>query len=177
MPIYYPPGLPRGLHSGRSYQLVSPLIRSELSNGRARQRRKFTSVPEGAQIKWLFDDVQGQAFEAWWRDQLVDGSQWFECPLDHPTGYADYTCRFTGVYSGPNRVGPELWSYSAELELRERAAPLPGWGEFPEFILESGIIDRAINFYWPLSPYDSMADALVFDIAINYQWPPEVVTP
>lgn len=150
MTIYYPEKLPRGLHSGRSYQLVSPLARSELVSGRARQRRAFTSVPQAAKIQWLFTSVQGQLFEAWWRDALTDGVNWFECPLETPLGYSEYRCRFTGVYSGPTRVGPELWSYSAELELYERAVLPPGWSEFPEFILDSSIIDLAVNREWPL---------------------------
>lgn len=169
MTIFYPDGLPRGLHSGRKYQLVSPLKRSELDSGRARQRRRFTSVPEGASVSWLFNSAQGQAFEAWWRDQLADGSLWFECPLDHPMGYDLYTCRFTGVYQGPSRVGPNLWSYSGELELRERAALEPGWGEFPDLVLDSNIIDLALNREWPLNPWQLYAD--VFDTTINEDWP------
>lgn len=149
MTVYYPKGLPLGLHSGRSYQLVNPMLRTTMESGRARQRRAFTSVPQGANINWLFNDVQGQAFEAWWRDQLIDGAQWFECPLDTPLGYAEYTCRFTDVYSGPDRVGPNLWAYSAELELRNRAVPDAGEGEFPEDILLSEIFDLTINVEWP----------------------------
>lgn len=113
------------------------------------QRRKFTSVPQAASINWFFNDLQGQAFEAWWRDQLKDGANWFECPLDTPMGYQLYTCRFTDVYSGPSRVGPTLWAYSAELELRERAAPPVGEGEFPEDILYSELLDLTINREWP----------------------------
>ena len=147
--IYYPEGLPLGLQSGRSYQLEDPLQRTQLSSGRARQRRRFTSVPQVARISWLFTDVQGRAFEAWWRDQLVDGTNWFECPLDTPLGYMLYTCRFTDVYSGPSRAGPNLWTYSAELELRERAVPPVGTGEFPDYILHADIFDVAENDYWP----------------------------
>lgn len=149
MTISYPNGLPRGLHDGRAYQLVSPLMRTELQSGRAIQRRRYGFVPEGAQIRWLFSDLQGQAFEAWWRDQLVDGSLWFECPLDTPMGYFNYTARFTDVYTGPSRVGPNLWSYSAELELRERAVPPEGEGLFPDDILYSEIFDLTINREWP----------------------------
>lgn len=169
MTIYYPEGLPRGLHSGRKYQLVSPLMRSDLTSGRARQRRRFTSVPEAVSVGWLFDSAQGQAFEAWWQDVLVDGSLWFECPLGHPLGYDFYTCRFTGPYSGPSRVGPNLWSYSAELELRERAVLAPGWGQFPEFILGQSIFDKAMNREWPLNPWQAQAEAM--DTAINQDWP------
>lgn len=149
MPIYYPEALPMGLHSGRSYQLRSPLQRSELASGRAVQRRKFTSVPQGASIQWLFNNAEGQAFEAWWRDALKDGASWFECPLKTPMGLQHHTCRFTDVYSGPNLVGPNLWSYSAELELRFRAAPPVGEGLFPDDIVYSELFDRTINIEWP----------------------------
>lgn len=169
MTVYYPSGLPRGLHSGRAYQLVSPLLRSTLVSGRAMQRRRFTSVPQAARISWLFTDVQGQAFEAWWRDQLIDGALWFECPLDTPLGYMLYTCRFTDVYSGPARAGPNLWTYSAELELRERAVVDVGWGEFPELLIDSSILDLALNREWPLNPWQAYAEAA--DTAINQDWP------
>lgn len=170
MPITYPEGLPLGLHSGRSYQLISPLQRSELDSGRARQRRRFTSVPEGASVSWLFTGVQARAFIAWWRDALIDGSQWFEMPLDHPgLGLTDYTCRFTDVYKGPARVGADWWSITAELELRERAAPPIGYGDFPEYIIDASIFDIAMNSLWPLNPWQRYADAM--DSAINEDWP------
>lgn len=169
MTVYYPEGLPRGLHSGRRYQLVSPLMRSDLSSGRARQRRRFTSVPEAVSVSWLFNGVQGQTFEAWWRDSLIDGSIWFECPLDHPLGYDLYTCRFTGPYDGPTRVGPNLWSYSAELEIRERIALDEGWGDFPEFILDQSIIDFATNREWPEHQWQGHVGSA--DLAINQDWP------
>lgn len=147
--ISYPNGLPVGLRAGRSYQLQSPLQRTQMGSGRARQRRQFTSVPQFCDLNWLFNDVQGQAFEAWWRDTLVDGSLWFEMPLKTPMGFEKYECRFTGVYSGPEPVGPRLWQYSGQLELRERAAPPEGEGLFPEDILYSELLDITINREWP----------------------------
>lgn len=149
MTIYYPEGLPLGLYSGRAYQVVSPLQRSELTSGRAMQRRRFTSVPEMAQVSWLFSDVQGRLFEAWWRDQLVDGALWFEMPLDTPLGLMNYTARFTDIYTGPSRVGPKLWSYSAQLELRERAVLPVDWSLLPDFVLRPDIFDIAMNLKWP----------------------------
>lgn len=169
MTIAYPSGLPLGLQRGRSYQLESPLQRTELSSGRARQRRRFTSVPEYARVDWLFTDIQGRAFEAWWRDMLVDGSQWFEMPLKTPLGRLSHLCRFTNVYEGPVLVGPDLWSYSGELELRERAAPPVGSGEFPDYILNARIFDVAVNDYWPDHYWQTYGFA--GDLAINENWP------
>lgn len=167
--ILYPAGLPRGLHNGRTYQTVSPLKRSQLESGRARQRRNFTSVPTMAQISWIFNGKECQLFESWWRDGLIDGSQWFEAPLETPLGYLDYTARFTDIYDGPSRVGPNLWSISAELELRERPVLEDGWYILPEFILNPEIFDYAMNREWPLNPWQTYADAM--DNAINEDWP------
>lgn len=169
MTIAYPAGLRLGLHSGRQYQTVSPLMRSELNSGRARQRRKFTDVPVNATINWLFSDTEGLTFESWFRDTLIDGTLWFECPLALPFGFETYTARFTDIYSGPNRVGPDLWSYSAVLELRERPLLQPGWSEFPEFVLAADIIDRAVNLEWPMRPWQIYIET--FDTTINQDWP------
>lgn len=169
MTVYYPQALPVGLHSGRAYQLQSPLLRSELESGRARQRRRFTSVPMGAKISWLFNSAEAQAFEAWWLEQLIDGSLWFECPLETPLGYQDYTCRFTGPYSGAVRVGPLLWQISAELELRERPVLPRDWGLIPDFVAQQAIFDIALNAKWPLNPWQTFI--LETDQAINEEWP------
>jgi hypothetical protein len=149
MTIYYPDGLPRGLHSGRTYQLVSPLMRSELNSGRARQRRRFTDVPESAKVSWLFSDSEAQLFKVWFLHQLVDGVEWFECPLDTPEGYGLYTARFMDVYEGPSRVGPDLWSISATLELQERSILDQDWSILPDFLLHKEIFDYAMNREWP----------------------------
>jgi len=73
------------------------------------------------------------------------------------------------VYSGPSRVGPELWSYSAELEVRDRIALAPGWGDFPEFILDSSIFDIAVNRELPLNEWQIYIEAM--DTAVNQDWP------
>jgi hypothetical protein len=169
MTIFYPEELPLGLYSGRSYQLVSPLQRSDLSSGRARQRRRFTSVPETAQISWIFSDLEGRLFESWWQDLLLDGSMWFEMRLDTPLGLQDYTARFTDVYSGPVRVGPKLWSYSAQLELRERAVLPPEWGLYPDMVLHPDIFDFVMNRELPLGKFDT--NSRIVDSALNTEWP------
>lgn len=148
LPIY-PPLLPLGLHSGRTYQLVNTIQRSELQSGRAIQRRKFTSVPQGASIQWFFNSAETQLFEAWYLNTINDGEAWFSCELKTPLGLSEHTCRFTKVYKGPDLVGPDQWAISAELELRFRAVIDAAWVQFPEFILYSSIIDRAMNQEWP----------------------------
>lgn len=167
--IRYPDTLPAGLVSGRTYQTVSPLQRTEMTTGRARQRRRFTSVPVDTTLSWIFNDEQAVAFEAWFRDALNDGADWFEMPLGVPMGFDHYVCRFTDIYAGPSRIGKSLWGYSAPLEIRERPLPLPGFGLFPDYIVQADIFDVAMNDLWPLNPWQRYADAA--DKAINEDWP------
>ena len=95
------------------------------------------------------DDMQAQFFEAWFKEVLVDGSQWFECPLKSPVGLTDYTVRFTNMYSGPTLVGVSMWRFTASLELRERPLIQPGWAQFPDLWFNMNIIDMALNREWP----------------------------
>jgi len=61
--IAYPEFLPEPQRDGYGFQPVSPMARSELQSGRARQRRRFTSVPTVASVTWLMDDGEAQLFE------------------------------------------------------------------------------------------------------------------
>lgn len=169
MTIYYPSELPLGLQTSADYQTVSPLQRTELTSGRARQRRRFTSVPTMRSISWVFTSKQTTVFEAWFRDVLVDGEQWFEMPLKTPQGIETVTCRFTDIYDGPKNIGPELWSLSAQLELRYRPIAPPGFGEFPEYIIDANVLDIALNDLWPPNPWQKYI--IVADTAINQDWP------
>ena len=150
--IQYPSQLPPPTRDGFGYSPVSPMLRSDLVSGRARQRRKYTSVPTMASVRWVFNDVQAMAFEAWFNDALVSGSEWFECPLVTPeTGdtLKTYTARFTDIYDGPSMFTVSLWSFTATLELRERPILIPGWGLFPDYIASMNLIDLALNQEWP----------------------------
>lgn len=148
--IQYPAGLPYPLRQGYGLTPVSPLRRSELQTGRARQRRSYTSVPTMADVSWLMNDRQAMIFEGWFRDGLLDGAQWFDCPLKLPTGTRTYVARFVDIYHGPVLVGRSHWQYSARLELRERPILDNGWSVVaPEYIYGMDIFDIAMNREWP----------------------------
>lgn len=148
--INYPfDDLPCVLKDGFGLQAISPLKRTDLVTGRSRQRRAYTSTPTQSGVQWIFTDGEAQAFEAWFRDVLTDGAAWFNMPLMTPIGKKLYVCRFTDIYQGPMPEGGLYWRYSATLELWERPLPLPGWGNFPEFLAGQNIIDLALNREWP----------------------------
>ena len=116
--IAYPEFLPEPQRDGYGFQPVSPMARSELQSGRARQRRRFTSVPTVASVTWLMDDGEAQLFEGWFEHILLSGSLWFQCPLKTPLGMDEHRARFVDIYEGPILVGesfgalPRSWSCS-----------------------------------------------------------------
>lgn len=167
--IEYPSQLPLPLREGYGLQHVEPMQRTQLASGRARQRRRFTSVPSDVSVSWIMSQPEARLFEAWYRDVISDGAAWFQCPLKTPLGIQHYKARFTGIYRGPELVGLNHWRFTAELELIERPLLERGWGEFPEFVVGSSIIDQAVNQQWPLSRYQMYMDA--FDYAINDRHP------
>ena len=150
--IFYPHEyLPLPLQEGYGFKPVSPLLRTEMTSGRARQRRNFTATPTIATVNWTFTkDGLAQLFESWFRDALADGANWFMMRLQTPLGCEQfYKCRFVDIYEGPTLISPKYWRYSAQLELWERPTLAPGWGEYPDYVVNSDIIDIALNREWP----------------------------
>lgn len=150
--IFYPHDyLPVPLKDeGYGFKPTSPFLRTQMTSGRERQRRLYTSVPTKTDVKWLFKtDGQAQAFEAFFRDTLTDGAAWFYMKLKTPVGIRPYKCRFVDIYEGPTLVNLKHWQFDATLELWERPLPVPGWGNFPEFLAGQSIIDLALNREWP----------------------------
>lgn len=147
--INYPKQLPMPQQQGYELQTVSPLLRTRLRSGRARQRRAFTNVPTIVKVNYLMTEGQAQLFEGWFRWTLKDGSEWFNCRIKTNLGLQDYVCRFADIYTGPKMISPKYWRYSAELEIRDRQTIGDDWVEFPDFVVGSDIIDLAVNREWP----------------------------
>ena len=148
--IDFPVGLPLPLRSGYDVNHASPLMRTELQSGRARQRRRYTSVPSLASVSWIFTQSEAQFFEAWFRWSLADGTEWFNARLRTPMGLMAYECRFVDMYAGPTLVGVDRWQVQAQLEIRDRPTLLPGYDIVQSLVLQSGLFDQAINREWPL---------------------------
>ena len=147
--INYPESMPMPLQDGYSVQHASPLLRSQMVSGRARQRRIFTSVPSFANVTFFFEyESQIQFFEVFFRYKLNDGAEWFNCRIKTPMGTKLYECRFVDIY-GPLSLDNEYWQTSAQLEIIERETLSADWAEVPELLIGSDIIDLAINREWP----------------------------
>jgi hypothetical protein len=99
--VSWPEQLPLPEQSGYAIQHVSPLQRTEMVSGRARQRRVYTSVPSMVAVQFFCTEAQAQVFELFFRYGITDGADWFMCTLKTPLGLMPYECRFNGIYEGP----------------------------------------------------------------------------
>ena len=104
--INWPAGLPCALREGHSTQHATPFTRTTMDSGRARQRRKFSSVPSTKQFSWYFTEVQCLAFEAWFRDALQDGAKWFNMTSRTPLGQ---TAPPGSIWNRARRSVPPPW--------------------------------------------------------------------
>lgn len=149
--INYPAQLPAPQWGDNGYSVVSPNLRTNMENGRAMQRRKFSSVPVMRQASWVMTAGEGQLFEIWFKETLKDGTEWFNVYLRHPLGFVPFVCRIVDVYQGPTAWGRNKWRYSATLEIWERPL-IPGdWLLLPDYIAGSDIFDLAMNREFPLA--------------------------
>lgn len=145
----FPAALPCALRDGYDINHVQPFKRTPMESGRSRSRRKFSSVPSKVDVKWLFRSAEAAAFEAWFRDVISDGADWFNMPIKSPIGMSASTCRFMEMYRGPQLVGADDWQISAVIETWERPLLPVGWGNFPGQIVGSSVLDYAVNREWP----------------------------
>ena len=146
--INYPTQLPPPIQDGYSVQHVSPLLRTQMQSGRARQRRIFTSVPSMVPVSFFFQNAgEAQLFEGFFQHTLKDGAEWFNMPLKTTMGTKSYECRFVDIY-GPLEPQNDYWRTSAQIEIRERET-IGAWTDFQDYIVQSDIIDLAINREMP----------------------------
>lgn len=150
--ISWPASLPCPLREGHSTQHQSPTRRTDLASGRARVRRVHESVPSLKRFEWLMTGPQTLAFEAWFRDTLQDGTQWFKLSTRTPLGLrTEMVCRFVNMYEGPNLETIHHWRIRAQLEVWERPLVPAPWGQYPDFVVGSDYLEQAVNHEWPRS--------------------------
>ena len=149
--VSWPTQLPLPEQSGYAIQHVSPMQRTTMVSGRARQRRVYTSVPSNVAVQWFLTEQQAQLFEAFFRYAITDGADWFLLPLKTPMLTGDYECRFTGIYEGPTLTTFDKWTVSATIEVKERHTLDSTWINAPQYVIDSSIIDIAVNQLWPAS--------------------------
>lgn len=138
------------MREGYGFTPVSPLMRTNMESGRAKQRRRYLSTPTQVPVTWRFTQPgQCMLFESWFKNTINDGASWFYMKLKTPEGIRFYKCRFIDVFTGPV-LDQSDWIYTAELEIWERPSIDPLWATYyPEAIRYMNVIDLALNREWP----------------------------
>ncbi|MDI3356978.1 hypothetical protein MO767_21885 [Pseudomonas sp. UYIF39] len=113
-----PDGIPLPLREGYGFKPTSPIVRSQFVTGRARNRRRYLSVPTEVSVSWLCNAEQAKLFEGWCK-WGIGWADWFMCPIRSPLGLVQTKAQFTDIYDGPKLVGVNLWRYTAVLSLFE----------------------------------------------------------
>lgn len=150
--ISWPSDLPFPQFQPNRMQAVQTFTRTPMASGRTRQRRTFTSVPTEGAVEWIMrHGAESMAFEAWFRDVLLDGAEWFNMPRRTPMArLQSQIARFTSM-PVPEPISDQFWRYSATVETWGRPVDIVprGWGAFPEYLKGANIIDVAMNRNWP----------------------------
>lgn len=146
--ITFPSILPSAIQNNYSYNHIDNLLVSQLMNGRQKQRRKFFSTPTIVNVQWIFKYGELQIFEAWYAYDVKDGQEWFEVPILTAKVLNVTECRFRKMYTITLR--DQYWFVSAELETRTRnLLTEEEFRLFPEFFMDSDIIDLGVNREFP----------------------------
>ena len=117
--IRFPATLPMPLAEPYAVKPADGVVRTDMEQGPARQRREFTQVPTKIPVKWRFTDAQFAVFDAWVQWKGKAGAEWFVIPLRSGLGVIDHVARFTKQYEAPLHSGL-YWLVSMELEVRDR---------------------------------------------------------
>ncbi|MEI8645752.1 hypothetical protein P4S60_09195 [Pseudoalteromonas sp. Hal040] len=91
-----------------------------MASGRARQRKRFQSVPTTMAATWKLKDEQAVILEGFVKHGTNDAVNWFVMPIRTPQGLIDHDVRFKQSPLESCSFNGGFWSYSANIEIKER---------------------------------------------------------
>lgn len=107
--------LPAPLISLYSYKDVTRRIRTDMDNGYARERRRFTKAPTRFNFSLSLDQGALSYFEAWYAEVLLNGLEWFNMPIAIGDGRQSISeVRFLGEPA--ISANSDRWNVSATIE-------------------------------------------------------------
>ena len=94
----------------------SSLIRSTMTTGRPRQRRKNTEAITLLSTSWVLNADEWEVFRAWFNDELKQGVEWFSIPLKIGPVTREFIMRFTDGFTSSHKA-VNNWEVAASLEI------------------------------------------------------------
>lgn len=150
--IKYPNDLKLPLVSSHRLSQNSNLLRTDMASGRARQRKRFQSVPTTMGATWKLNKYQAQILEGFVTHGVNEAVNWFLMPVRTPQGLIEHEVRFINSPLESCTYNGGFWNYSANIEIKKRqvvseedtANLLVKPFNFKEFVV--GVI-KSINSY------------------------------
>lgn len=120
--IKYPSSLPLPRLKDAAYKRQSNILRTEMSTGRARQRRKHLSVPTLMEATWRLRKDEATVFEGF-VDHGVNLIDWFLMDILTPRGVVKHQVRFMkDPLENMKPISALVWQYQAQIEMKEYKA-------------------------------------------------------
>jgi len=116
--LKWPDSLPLPVRDGYGIKPGDGVIRTDMSSGPARQRKRFSQVPSIISVVFSFTDLEFAIFEAWFKYKANEGASWFAISLLGGLGMQDQDARFNGGWT--HKLNGLKHDVTASLEVRER---------------------------------------------------------
>lgn len=120
MLVKYPKDLKLPLVSSHRLSQNSNLLRTDMASGRARQRKRFQSVPTTMGATWKLNKYQAQILEGFVTHGINDAVNWFLMPVRTPQGLIEHEVRFIKSPLESCTYNGGFWNYSANIEIKQR---------------------------------------------------------
>ncbi|WP_024590491.1 MULTISPECIES: hypothetical protein [unclassified Pseudoalteromonas] len=120
MLVKYPKDLKLPLVSSHRLSQNSNLLRTDMASGRARQRKRFQSVPSTMSATWKLNPYQAQLLEGFVTHGVNDAANWFLMPVLTPQGLIEHEVRFIKSPLESCTYNGGFWNYSANIEIKKR---------------------------------------------------------
>jgi hypothetical protein len=118
--VKYPKDLKLPLVSSHRLSQNSNLLRTDMASGRARQRKRFQSVPTTMGATWKLNKYQAQILEGFVTHGVNDAVNWFLMPVRTPQGLIEHEVRFINSPLESCTYNGGFWNYSANIEIKQR---------------------------------------------------------
>lgn len=144
----FPATLPQPRASGYGIQPVTPYARTDMDNGSARQRRRFTAVPSHLSVMWRFTHTQLALFEGFLAYEINLGTDWFAVGVLNGMGVNQVRARFMDDPPYKAAISDSRAWFDVTATLEVKALPLPTRDEYD--VLKA----------FPETEIDAMSDGL-----------------
>lgn len=115
----WPSALPTFTVDSYGIDPQSQVARTDMDQGPARTRRRFTSAPTHYSVRWVMTKDEFAIFEAWYEYEVAAGAGSFTASLWNGQGFKSVECTFTEPWKA-TPVGPINFAVTGTLEVRDR---------------------------------------------------------